>query len=118
MGAWRKLAPDKVDDAVADGIVLLDFYQAACPPCRALEPRLEAFVRRHRDELSVYQIDIEHNDETPKCFEIMSIPTLIAFAEGEEVTRLDGLIGDEDLEQALATARRSSSPGTGKAMSG
>ncbi len=102
MPGWRKLAPDEVDQAVGDGVVLLDFFQDACPPCHALEPRLEAFARRHLDELRVYQIDIDENAETPQRFAIMSIPTLILFRQGDEVARLDGLIREDELEQALA----------------
>ncbi len=102
MPRWRKLAPQDVDAAVGDGAVLLDFFQESCPPCHALEPRLEAFARRHRGELEVLQIDIDENEETPKRFGIMSIPTLILFRDGEEVARLDGLITEQELEQALA----------------
>lgn len=102
MPRWRKLAPQEVDEAIAEAVVLLDFFQETCPPCHALEPRLEAFARRHQDELSVFQVDIDKNEETPKRFGIMSIPTLILFRDGNEVARLDGLIREEDLEQALA----------------
>ena len=73
------------------------------PPCHALEPRLEAFARRHRD-VRVYQIDIDANAETPRRFRIMSIPTLIIFRDGQEAARLDGLIREQELEQALARA--------------
>lgn len=104
MPRWPKLAPDAVDAAVAEGTVLLDFFQDTCPPCHALEPRLETFARRHRAELRVYQVDIDENQETPQRFAIMSIPTLILFQNGAEVARLDGLIREQDLEQALAEA--------------
>ena len=102
--AWRKLKPDEVDDATASGVVMLDFFQDACAPCRVLEPRLEAFVRKHRGELTVYQIDIDENAETPQRYGVMSIPTLLLFRDGEQVARLDGLIREEELEQALAKA--------------
>lgn len=65
---------------------------------------MEAFASRHRDALRVYQIDIDENAETPQRFGIMSIPTLILFREGKEVARLDGLIRQEELEQAIAEA--------------
>ncbi len=81
---------------------MLDFFQAACAPCHVLEPRLAAFACKHRGELSIHQIDIDQNSETPQRFGVMSIPTLLLFRDGEQMARLDGLIRDEDLEQALA----------------
>lgn len=65
------------------------------------EPRLEAFARRHRGELTINHIDIDENPETPQRFGVMTIPTLLLFRDGKEVARLDGLIREEDLEQAL-----------------
>lgn len=103
MARWRQLAADDVDQAVAEGLVFLDFFQESCPPCHALEPRLGAFARHH-PELTVLQVDIDANQETPQRFGVMSIPTLILFRDGQEVDRLDGLILDDDLEQALRTA--------------
>lgn len=102
--AWRKLEAGAVDEAIGSGVVMLDFFQDACAPCHALEPRLETFARKHRGELTVYQIDIDQNAETPQRFGVMSIPTLLLFRDGEQVARLDGLIREEDLEQALAKA--------------
>lgn len=102
--AWRRLEADEVDEAIGAGVVMLDFFQDACAPCHVLEPRLEAFARKHRGELTIHQIDIDENAETPQRFGVMSIPTLLLFRDGEQVARLDGLIREEDLEQALAKA--------------
>lgn len=99
--AWRKLQAGEVDQAIGSGVVMLDFFQDACAPCQVLEPRLEDFARRHRGELTIHQIDIDENAETPQRYGVMSIPTLLLFRDGEQVARLDGLIREEDLEQAL-----------------
>ena len=39
------------------GIVLLDFWQAGCAPCRALEPRLERFAGAHPGAFKGYLPD-------------------------------------------------------------
>lgn len=57
MPRWRKLAPGEVDVAVTDGVVMLDFFEESCPPCHALEPRLEAFACRHHEEFEILQVD-------------------------------------------------------------
>lgn len=96
-----EITPERID--AATGVVLLDFWQKTCPPCRVLEPRLEAFAH-HRSELTAHRIDIDIDQETPRRFGVMSIPTLIVFGDGREIERLDGLIRDQDLEDALERA--------------
>jgi thioredoxin 1 len=83
------------------GVTLLDFWEASCAPCRTLEPRVEAFARRHADEVIGYRIDVATDQDTPAEFDVHSIPTLVFLRHGREVTRLDGLIRDDDLEHAL-----------------
>jgi thioredoxin-like negative regulator of GroEL len=103
MAGFPVLPADQVDQATGQGgLVLLDFWQAACPPCRALEPRLEAFGRRHPGVFTGYRIDVDTDQRTPDRFGVMSIPTLIWLRDGTEATRLDGLIRDADLEDTLA----------------
>lgn len=101
---WPKLAPAEVPGLLRGGVSLLDFYQETCPPCRALEPRLEAFAERHPDDVHVYQLDVDEHAEALERFGVESLPTLIVYREGEEVERLDGLIREDDLEAALARA--------------
>lgn len=98
---WPKLAQAGVPQ---EGVVLLDFYQASCAPCRALEPRLEAFVRRHAGELRVLQVDVDEDMPTAQAFGLQSLPTLIVFGDGDEKARLDGAIRDDDLDAALTHA--------------
>lgn len=103
MARFPVLPAGQVDQATGPGgLVLLDFWQAACPPCRALEPRLEAFARRHPGVFTGYRIDVDTDQRTPDRFGVMSIPTLIWLRDGTEAARLDGLIRDADLEDTLA----------------
>ncbi len=95
---WPKLGHDGIPN---EGVVVLDFYQASCAPCRALEPRLEAFARRHAGQVWVLQVDVDEDMETAERYEVRSLPTLIMFRDGAESARLDGLIRDEDLEALL-----------------
>jgi thioredoxin 1 len=94
------------------GLVLLDFWQASCAPCRALEPRLEQIAQRRSGGFLGCRIDVEANPDAAGAFDVQSIPTLILVRDGREVTRLDGLIRDHDVDEALdahlpATSARS-----------
>ena len=83
---------------------ILDFYQASCAPCRALEPRLERVAEQHTDRVRVYRVDLEVDMPVGERFSVTSIPTVIVFRGGKEVDRLDGLITSEQLEEAFQRA--------------
>ena len=99
------LAPPATADQVEQlltgpGLTLLDFWQLTCAPCRALEPRLDAVLRRHPSVRAV-RIDVDSDLQAPSRFNVLSIPTLLLLHDGTEIARLDGLIRDTDIEQAL-----------------
>ncbi len=88
----------------APGQVVLDFYQASCAPCRALEPRLEQIARKSAGRLPVYRVDIDRDLAVAERFGVRSIPTVLILRAGKEVERLDGLIRGADLANAFERA--------------
>lgn len=88
----------------APGPVVLDFYQASCAPCRALEPRLERVAAQYRDAVPVYRVDIDGDLPIAKRFGVTSLPTVLVLQAGREVERLDGLIREADIEAAFERA--------------
>lgn len=83
------------------GFLALDFYQASCPPCKALAPRLERWATRWAETFPVYRIDIDRDMPVAHRFNVQTIPTVLILRDGQEVQRLDGLITDEDLQSAI-----------------
>ena len=81
--------------------MILDFYQATCAPCRALEPRLEAVAQQHAGRIPVSRIDIERDLSIAERLGVRSIPTVLIFTNGNETERLDGLITDQQLPAAF-----------------
>lgn len=108
MSAFPILTYDQLEAALAGpGLVLLDFWQGSCAPCRALEPRLEHFGQRHPSAFTGYRIDIDADLPTAETYGVQSIPTILLLRNGREIDRLDGLILDLDLEEALTRAQAS-----------
>ncbi len=88
----------------ARGPVALDFYGESCPPCRALEPRLEKVASRFEGRLPVFRVDAERDLSVAEGFGVISLPTVLVFRDGREVERLDGLIKEDDLTSAFERA--------------
>lgn len=82
----------------------LDFYGKSCPPCKALEPRLERVAQRFEDRLTVFRVDAERDLSVAENFGVTSLPAVLVFRDGREVERLDGLIKEDDLASAFERA--------------
>ena len=88
-----------------EGAVLVDFWATWCGPCRVLHPVLEE-IAAERDDLKIVSIDIDENPGIAAQYDVLSIPTMILFKEGQLVNRMVGAMPKrkllKELEPALA----------------
>ena len=77
--------------------VLVDFWAEWCGPCKALEPTVHAVAKLYEGKLKVGQLDVDANVNTTMQFQVMGIPTLILFQDGQVVERITGLIPKDKL---------------------
>ncbi|WP_035305822.1 thioredoxin [Actinokineospora inagensis] len=72
----------------AEGTVLVDFWAQWCPPCHMILPVL-AEIETERP-ITVVKINSDENPATARDYQVMSLPTLLLFRDGEAVARLVG----------------------------
>lgn len=81
----------------ASEAVVVDFWAEWCGPCKAVAPVLEEIAGDHPDKLRVAKVNVDEHPGLAQQFQVMSIPTLILFKDGEEVQRVVGAKGKAQL---------------------
>jgi thioredoxin 1 len=83
----RELESATFDEAIREGPIVIDFWAPWCRPCIALEPVLEQIEAR----VPVARLNIDDHPEIASRYEVLSIPTVVLFAGGEEQGRVIGI---------------------------
>ncbi|MET4560822.1 thioredoxin [Lysinibacillus parviboronicapiens] len=84
-------------DDIKEGLVLVDFWAAWCGPCKMIGPVLEE-MDAAGSAAKIVKVDVDNNQGTAAQYQIMSIPSLLLFKNGELVDKTVGFQPKEALE--------------------
>ena len=82
--------------------VLVDFWAEWCAPCRAIAPIVKELADEYGDQLKVVKINIDESPQTPGSYGIRSIPTVLAFKDGQVVSQLTGARPKGDFQELVS----------------
>jgi thioredoxin 1 len=100
------VSDDQFEDQVLKSSepVLVDFWAEWCGPCKMIAPILDDLAQSYQGKLKVAKINIDHNQKTPRNYNVRGIPTLMIFRDGKVQATQIGAVSKTQLVQIIDKA--------------
>ncbi|MDR2685947.1 MAG: thioredoxin [Rickettsiales bacterium] len=99
----RELTEANFQESIASGNAIVDCWAPWCGPCKMFMPIIEAASEIHQD-ISFFKVDVDTAPGIAQKFGIRSVPTLMAFQNGELKIARSGAMDPASLEAFFAEA--------------
>ncbi len=89
---------------------LIDFYADWCGPCKMVAPVLEELQIEYGDNIVIYKIDTEAQQELAGMFGVQSIPSLLFVPKDGQPQMAQGALPKQTFEKAIADVLKVEKP--------
>ncbi len=100
----KQISDATFNNEIEAGIVLVDFWAPWCGPCKIIAPILDELSAEIGDAAKIVKINVDDNPESASKYNVMSIPTLLIFKDGQLVDQLVGVQPKEKLKAVIEKA--------------
>lgn len=95
------LNDDNFDATIKEGITLVDFWAPWCGPCKIQGPIVDALSDEVANAAKIAKLMVDDAPKTTQKYDVMSIPTLILYKDGEVVKTWTGVHQGNILKSAI-----------------
>lgn len=95
------LNSSEFDNAIASGVVLVDFYADWCGPCKMMSPIIDEIAEEMEGKVKVGKVNVDDNQQLAIKYNVMSIPTIIIYKNGMPVKSFVGLRDKNEILDSL-----------------
>ena len=81
--------------------IVIDFWAPWCGPCRMVSPVIDELAKDMQGKIVFGKLNVDENQQTSMKYNIMSIPTLLVFKNGDMVDRIVGALPKDALKNKL-----------------
>jgi thioredoxin 1 len=94
----------------APGLVMVDFWAVWCGPCQMVAPIVEELATEYAGKLRVMKLNTDENPEIAGRYQVMSIPTILFFRNGQVVEKLIGARPKRQFKEVIDSLLTQHSP--------
>ena len=76
--------------AASEVPILVHFWAEWCVPCKMIAPILDEIDNEHGDKITISKLNVDNDPDIAREHQVMSIPTLLVFKDGEVAKRIVG----------------------------
>lgn len=96
-----ELSSNNFKEFISKGTAIVDFWAPWCGPCKMMAPIFEEISKELKDKIKFGKVNVDDEPELAQEFDVMSIPTLIIFKNGEQLDRLIGLMDKKEILEKI-----------------
>lgn len=85
----------------SNSLAVVDFFAEWCGPCKIMGPIIEKFYEKYKEKIIVAKVNVDESPDLSGKYQIMSIPTIILFKNGEVQHKEIGVISEDKLQNLI-----------------
>jgi len=85
----------------AQGLIMVDFWAAWCAPCRIISPTVEELSKEYVGKMKFFKLNTDESPDIASKYNIMGIPTLMFFKDGNKIDAIVGAIPKQQLKAKI-----------------
>lgn len=85
----------------SEKLVVVDFYADWCGPCKMLAPIMSQLNEEYGDKIKIVKVNVDQEQSLAMSFQVMSIPTVLFFKNGDIQEKIVGFTGKDHLKNKI-----------------
>ena len=81
--------------------IVVDFWAEWCGPCKQVAPILDQIAEEHSGEITIAKLNVDEHPDIAMRYQVMSIPTMLLFKDGQLADTIVGLAAKEDIARMI-----------------